>query len=167
MTWLLLGCALALIGAAIAMRRSTGLPWRRVAYRDTQAWRRMEQPLVARRYGLVGRPDYLIEVGRKLIPVEVKPTRRASEPYPSDLMQLAAYCLLVEETTGTRPPYGVLRYAQATFQAPFSDRLRDELIALRDEMRTADHKVRSGRSHRQPARCRGCGFVRQCDQALG
>ena len=166
MTWLLLGVAFLLIAAAVAMRRSTGLPWRRVRYRDTQAWRRAERPLVAHRYGLVGRPDYLIQAGDSVIPVEVKPSRRANEPYASDLMQLAAYCLLVEETMGARPPYGVLRYAEATFHAPFSDRLRDQLLATLNEMRLAERNRASNRSHRQPARCSGCGFVRKCDQAL-
>ncbi len=166
MTWLLLGVAGLLIVAAVALRRSTGLPWRRVTYSDTQSWREPERPLVAHRYGLVGRPDYLIQTGRRVIPVEVKPTRRATEPYASDLMQLAAYCLLVEETMGIRPPYGVLSYAESTFQAPFDDQVRGTLLALLEEMRAADPRLTSGRSHQQAARCGGCGFVRQCGEAL-
>ena len=166
MTWLLLGLALVLIMAALRMRRSTGLPWKRIAYDDTRAWQPAGQPLIARRYALVGKPDYLLAAGRYLVPVEVKPGRRATEPYLSDLMQLAAYCLLVEETTGARPPYGLLRYAQATFKVRFDDRVRGDLIALLEEMRAVDHPLAAQRSHHQAARCRGCGFVRQCDQAL-
>ena len=174
MSWLLLGLALVLILAALRLRRSTGLPWKRIAWSDTGAlrqaqgrpWRRAEQPLFARRYGLVGKPDYLMDAGRYLIPVEVKPGRRAAEPYPSDLMQLAAYCLLVEETSGARPPYGLLRYAETTFKVRFDDRLRSDLLAVLDEMQTADAAVASHRSHQQPGRCRGCGFVRHCNQAL-
>ncbi len=166
MNWLLLGLALVLILAALRVRRSTGLPWKRIAWSDTGAWQRAEQPLLARRYGLVGKPDYLMDAGRYLIPVEVKPGRRAAEPYPSDLMQLAAYCLLVEETSGARPPYGLLRYAETTFKVRFDDRLRSDLLAVLDEMRTADAAVASQRSHQQAGRCRGCGFVRHCNQAL-
>ena len=166
MNWLLLGLALVLILAALRLRRSTGLPWKRIVWSDTGAWQRAEQPLLARRYGLVGKPDYLMDAGRYLIPVEVKPGRRAAEPYPSDLMQLAAYCLLVEETSGARPPYGLLRYAETTFKVRFDDRLRSDLLAVLDEMRTADAAVASQRSHQQQGRCRGCGFVRHCTQAL-
>ena len=166
MSWLLLGLALVLILAALRLRRSTGLPWKRIAWSDTGGWRRAEQPLLARRYGLVGKPDYLMDAGRNLIPVEVKPGRRAAEPYPSDLMQLAAYCLLVEETSGARPPYGLLRYAETTFKVRFDDRLRSDLLAVLDEMQTADAAGASHRSHQQPGRCRCCGFVRHCNQAL-
>ena len=166
MNWVILGIALVLLLAAIIVRRSTGLPWTRIAYSDTRAWRRADEPLVARRYGLIGKPDYLLARRGRLIPVEVKPGRRAAEPYLSDVMQLAAYCLLVEETSGKRPPYGLLRYAEATFRVRFDTRLRDDLIAVLDEMRAADPPVASRRSHNQAARCRGCGFVDQCAQAL-
>ena len=162
----LLLLALALIVAALLMRRSTGLPWKRVTYSDTRGWQRTEEPMLARRYGLVGKPDYVLATGGRLIPVEVKPGRQAIEPYSSDLMQLAAYCLLVEETTGIRPPYGLLRYARATFRVGFDERLRGDLLALLQEMRAADAAIASNRSHHQAARCRNCGFVRECEQAL-
>ncbi len=76
--------ALALIGLvllwyALKLRRSTGIPWSRVRSQDVRG-RELEKPLYARRYGLAGKPDYLIEKRGQLIPVEVKPTRRASEP---------------------------------------------------------------------------------------
>ncbi len=166
MNWLLLAVAVALIVAALRLRRTTGVPWRRITYSDTRSWQRAEEPLIARRYGLVGKPDYIVHVGSHLIPIEVKPGRRAAEPYASDMMQLAAYCLLVEETAGARPPYGLLCYASGTFKVRFDDRLRDDLIEVLDEMHTADAAVTSRRSHNQAARCGGCGFVRQCDQAL-
>jgi len=166
MSLLLLCLALLLIGAALIVRRRTGLPWQRVVYSDAGGWQRPSAPLIARRYGLVGKPDYLIAHGRESIPVEVKPGRQASEPYPSDIMQLAAYCLLVEETSGVRPRYGLLRYAHTTFRVQFDARLRDELIMLLEEMRQPDPAVSAARSHDQPARCAACGFVAQCDEAL-
>lgn len=163
--WLVLG--LLLLGAAIAIRRTTGVPWARVVYSDTHTWQRPEQPLYARRYGLVGKPDYLIKRGQQLIPVEVKPGRRAQIPYDSDQMQLAAYCLLVEETTGRRPPFGVLRYADVTFKIPFDARRRHEIIDILHEMQAVTPNDVVPRSHEQPARCQGCGFFDQCEQRLG
>lgn len=166
MTWLVLCLAVVLLGASIVIRQRLGLPWRRIVYDDTGRWRQATEPLFARRYGLVGKPDYLFAVGRQLMPVEVKPGRVSQKPYPSDIMQLAAYCLLVEETFGTRPPYGVLRYARTTFRIPFDERLRDELIDLLDEMQLADPEYSARRSHRERRRCRGCGFRTLCDEAL-
>jgi CRISPR-associated exonuclease Cas4 len=162
---LLLVAAL-LIGWGLRMRAQTGLPWAPVRSSDA-GWRAPERPLVARKIGLTGKPDYLIEQRGRLVPVEVKPGRRAPRPYESDLMQLAAYCLLVEETTGAAPPYGLLRYAEATFRLDYTERVRAELLALIDEMQAALADQECDRSHDDRHRCRGCGFFRQCEQALG
>jgi CRISPR-associated exonuclease Cas4 len=160
---LILLALIALIGA-LRLRAATGLPWAPVVYHDADAWT-PERPLVARRLGLVGKPDYLIQMRGRLIPVEVKPGRNAAHPYESDLMQLAAYCVLIEETTGVAPPYGLLRYAERTFRLSYTTRVREEVLTLLDEMRNAlDNDC--DRSHDDPARCWGCGFLSQCDQAI-
>jgi CRISPR-associated exonuclease Cas4 len=151
---------------ALRMRRATGLPWAPVRYSDTRQ-RAVEKPLFARRYGLTGKPDYVIERRGYLIPVEVKPGRMASRPYESDLMQLAAYCLLVEETSGTAPPYGLLRYAEHTFRLDYTEHVRDDLLLILDEMRAALDEDDCDRSHDEPQRCFNCGFYSQCEAALG
>jgi CRISPR-associated exonuclease Cas4 len=114
----------------------------------------------------VGKPDYILQRRGQTIPVEVKPGRQESQPYPSDIMQLAAYCLLIEDVNGVRPPYGLLRYAHTTFQVRYDRRLRDDLLAILTEMQTADPLVSAIRSHDDQGRCGGCGFVGQCTQAL-
>lgn len=165
-----LGLALLLLALlawlwGLRMRRQTGLPWAPTLYQDVSG-SRLEQPLFARRIGLVGKPDYLLDLRGRTIPVEVKPGRRAPQPYESDLMQLAAYCLLVEETSGVAPPYGLLRYAERTFRLDYTERVRDEVLSLIDDMRAALDAPDCARSHDEPRRCRGCGFVEQCDDAL-
>src|SRR5207302_361498 len=68
---------------------------------------RLEVPtLRSSRLGLVGRPDHLLRSGDALIPVEQKPSARRVQP--SHVMQIAAQCLLVEETYGVRPPFGIV-----------------------------------------------------------
>lgn len=163
---LLLILALLLLLAALRLRRRTGLPWRRVAASDTGGGRPLAAPLFAPRYRLTGRPDYLLEQRGRLIPVEVKPGRRARQPYAADLAQLAAYCLLVEETEDQPPPYGLLRYADATFRLDYTPTVRAELLAILAEMRAALDADDCARSHASPARCRGCGFFAVCDEAL-
>ena len=165
-----LGLALLLLAFLVwawglRMRQRSGLPWAPVVYQDTGA-RAPEKPLIARRIGLVGKPDYLLERHGQIIPVEVKPGRRAPRPYESDLMQLAAYCVLVEETSGAAPPYGLLRYAERTFRLDYTDLMRDEVLALLDEMRAALDDQDCDRSHDEPRRCASCGFFEQCDAAL-
>jgi CRISPR-associated exonuclease Cas4 len=161
-------CALALIAfwLALRLRRSIGLPWARVIADDTGAGRELQRPLFAQRYGLTGKPDYLIEQRGGTIPVEVKPGRRAAQPYESDLMQLAAYCLLIEETTGRAPPYGLLRYAEASFRLDYTPQVRDQLLAILVDMQEALADDDCARSHDDPRRCAGCGFRDICEESL-
>lgn len=163
LTLLLLG--LVLLVLALRMRQSTGLPWVPVIYRDTDRVE-VDEPLLARRLGLVGKPDYLIEIGQQVVPVEVKPGRFAPTPYESDLMQLAAYCVLVEEVYGDPPPYGLLRYAERTFRMNYSPAVRAQVEQLLDEMRALLEAPESQRSHNDAARCAACGFLNVCDEAL-
>jgi CRISPR-associated exonuclease Cas4 len=158
--------ALVLWWLASRLQRRTGLPTARVRYDDASSGRPVEKALVSHRYRLTGRPDYLLEVGGRLVPVEVKPTRQAREPYPPDLMQLAAYCLLVEETSGQRPPYGILRYAEQSWEIPFDSRLRERLLALLAEMEEAERAADVPRSHEVPAKCQWCSQRAHCDQRL-
>jgi len=162
---LILVAMLLLAGAALLRRRS-GLPWGRVRSEDVGAGRALERPLVARRLGLTGKPDYLIERGGALIPVEVKPGRRATQPYDSDLMQLAAYCLLVEETSGRAPPYGLLRYAEQSFRLDYTPAVRARLLDILDEMHALLDADDAARSHNDARRCAGCGFCATCEDSL-
>lgn len=162
----LLGVALALLTAAALARRRTGLPWGRVIADDVGAGSVPQRPLYARRYRLTGKPDYLLERAGATIPVEVKPGRRSPRPYDSDLMQLAAYCLLVEESTGEAPPYGLLRYADATFRLPYSEAVRDALLETLEAMRDLLGADDAERSHDDAGRCVGCGFRAVCDDSL-
>jgi len=147
-------------------RRASGLPQGRVVYRDTSAWGRVEKALYDPQTNLTGRPDYLVRQGEMLIPVEVKSSRVKDAPYDGHLYQLAAYCLLTERTWGVRPAYGILQYANRTFEIPYTPQLERDLLALLDEMRAARRKRSLPRSHSQTARCRACGYRHICDQRL-
>lgn len=163
---ILIGVAFVLLALAALLRRRSGLPWGRVVADDASGGRELQRPLVSRRLGLTGKPDYLIERGSALIPVEVKPGRRAVQPYDSDLMQLAAYCVLVEETSGQAPPYGLLRYAEATFRLQYTPAVRARLLLLLDEMHALLDADDAARSHDDARRCAGCGFRASCEDSL-
>ncbi len=147
-------------------QRATGLPIQRVVYSDTGKTRRIDDTLVSRRYGLVGKPDYVVEEKDGLVPVEVKPTRRAETPYLSDVLQLVAYCLLIEDVWGQRPKRGLLRYAEHTFAVDYTPELRDVLLETLDEMRAQTKAPDVARDHDEPGRCRACGVREYCEQRL-
>lgn len=161
----LLMVAVLIVVFGLRLRRRTGLPWAPILYQDTGG-RTLEQPLYVRHLGLTGKPDYLLELRGYAIPVEVKPGRYAIQPYESDLMQLAAYCVLVEETQGLAPPYGLLRYAERTFRLDYTPQVREDLLTLLDEMRAYLAALDCDRSHDDVWRCESCGFCTQCEEAL-
>jgi CRISPR-associated exonuclease Cas4 len=145
---------------------TAGLPRGRLIAADTGAWQPLEKTLYDPHLQLAGKPDYLVETGGDIIPVEVKSSRIPGSPYDSHLYQLAAYCLLVESAYGRRPPYGILHYPEHTFAIDFTAELENALLVLLDEMRALERRRSVPRSHEQPQRCRSCGYRSTCDQRL-
>jgi CRISPR-associated exonuclease Cas4 len=158
--------ALLLLWQASRQRKAAGLPGGRVIYADTRAWGAVEKPLYDADLGLAGKPDYLVQRGSAIIPVEVKSSRVGAAPHDSHIYQLGAYCLLVQRTTGKRPPYGILHYPNRTFAIDYTPALETALLDLLTEMRRLERKGDAPRSHEQPARCARCGFRSDCDQRL-
>ncbi len=152
---------------ATRLRRASGLPAGRITYNDARAERGDVRPLVDRELGLVGKPDYLVELENgAMIPVEVKSGQAPRSPYAGHVLQLAAYCLLVESTFGRRPPFGILRYADHEFELDFTRNLEEELLELLDYMREDLQEPEVPRSHHEPARCAGCGVRPHCTASL-
>jgi len=152
---------------AARQRRASGLPLGRVVYTDTGGWGKVEKPLFDPLSGLTGKPDYLVKCKEGWIPVEVKSGFAPSQPHAGHVLQLAAYCLLVERSTGSRPPYGLIRYRNRTFEVNYTPQLEAELLELVSRMRVQEQSRRLNRSHESIGRCSGCGYRSVCDQKLG
>lgn len=163
---LLLAVGLGLIGSGARRRRAAGLPPGTVVYSDTGKEEVVREPLVSHRYGLVGKPDYLVEIqgprGRQVAPLEVKSRRRPAETDRGHVLQLATYCLLVEDVYGQRPQHGYLRYADATLQIEYTDELRQAVLQSAAEIRKARTAAQVARSHQDSVRCRRCGYSESC-----
>lgn len=175
-----LAACVAFVAARRGARRAN-LPEGKIIYSDTGApvghvapvalnerGERQEKPLLSHRHGLVGRPDYLVHTDEGIVPVEAKSAACPSSgvPHKSHLMQLACYCLLVEETTGARVPFGVIRYRDRQIRVDYTDELREELMALLAEMRAARKAPDVHRSHDERARCVSCSYREICDESL-
>lgn len=174
MAWLLaIGLILLLLGwmatrRAASLNEETGLPEGRLIYADRhrQDWQPTVKPLYSAAYRLVGKPDYLVETATGIIPIEVKSSPAPDIPYLGHLLQVAAYCLLVEETTGVAPPHGLLKYADALYEVDFTSELRTELLSTMVEMRQDRNAENVARSHNQPNKCFACGVRYACEEAL-
>jgi CRISPR-associated exonuclease Cas4 len=147
-------------------RGSTGLPAGRVIYSDHDQWGKVETPLYDPTFNLTGKPDYLVDSGDRIIPVEVKSRHLKTAPFDSHIYQLAAYCLLIEQTFGIRPPYGILHYSNQDVAIDYTPELEQSVIDIIREIRSVIRRRGLDRSHQSTSRCRGCGFNTVCDQAL-
>lgn len=121
------------------------------------------RPAVLRsyRHRIQGRPDALRQLSDgRWVPVETK--TRASPPHGparSHLMQVWAYCLLVEEETGRSPPFAVLRYSNRAFRVRWDAPARRDLLRLRAELL----RPYDGRATPSPKRCARCPWFTVCD----
>ena len=142
----------------------SGLPQGRVIYSDTGGWKQPEHPLYSDGFLLTGKPDYLVIDGEEIIPVEVKSGRAPAQPFPSHVLQLAAYCLLVEEHYRRRPPYGIIKYRDSAFEVDYTPQLEQELLYTLDDMRGDLAEGNALPNHDEAHRCRVCGYRQHCDQ---
>jgi CRISPR-associated exonuclease Cas4 len=147
-------------------QQASGLPGGRIIYVDTRAWGNVEEPLYDPALNLTGKPDYIIQKGSTIIPVEVKSTNVSGGPYDGHIYQLAAYCFLVEKHTGKRPPYGILNYTNRTYSIEYTSELESTLLDILAEMRIQERRAQVYRSHDIYSRCAKCGFNSICDQRL-
>jgi CRISPR-associated exonuclease Cas4 len=118
-------------------------------------------------YGVRGLPDVVLRVEDELIPVEVKTGRVPKGPLFSHILQLAAYCLLIEERQGRPPPYGVLQYGKHTrHEIDYNDELKWTLVNKLIEMRQIIRTGEAHRNHRRPGKCASCSRREGCDERL-
>jgi CRISPR-associated exonuclease Cas4 len=124
-----------------------------------------ELTLFSEHLKIVGRPDRIVGQGEFLIPEEWKPSARRI--YHGHRLQVAVYCLLIEEKFGARPPYGVVVLAGGErVEVPFTDELKAEVLSIAEKIR--DHRRNIEREipvRAVPAKCRACGQLKNCSQA--
>jgi CRISPR-associated exonuclease Cas4 len=133
----------------------------------TDAGRSTADLLISERFHLIGRPDYILEEHGERIPVERKDRMLThSGPHDSERLQLAAYCLLLEEREGRPVHRGRLQYQNTTLDIMFDEALRRKLLATLAAIQSSADLAYIRRSHPSAARCHGCAFRRQCAESL-
>jgi CRISPR-associated protein Cas4 len=140
-------------------RSSIGLTGSAVLAADDS---RIDLPtLRSERLGLVGRPDQLVRIDGRVIPVEQKP--RAWRVHDSHVMQLAAECLLVGEVYGVRPPYGLLVLANGQqHRVTFTRELEQRLLETLARMNALLESNQEPGPRWLGGRCKACGYFSRC-----
>jgi CRISPR-associated exonuclease Cas4 len=161
--------AIVLFASALLIRRSVqnkkksyGIPDGFILYSDLNV---PATALFSKRYRLTGKPDYIIKKENRCVPVEVK-TGNGPYPHQSQKLQLAAYCQILEDTSGEFVPEGILVYNNVPYTIRFDPKLRFELESVMKTMRAC---IRSGvvkRNHQEPGRCRHCSMKQCCNDNI-
>lgn len=183
MSVLRIGLALAALAAlttalllqvlAIRLRRRTGFsahsPESAIVASDTGilAPITLRDPML----GIRGKPDYLVRTmlagRRRLVPIEVKPTRRSRRLYESDRIQLGAYLVALRSTVGqSAAAFGVVQYVDTSFHVDLTPALEADLRRIVLAMRAGRSSGQMPRNHDSAARCRSCAVRFSCSQAL-
>ncbi|WP_019177545.1 CRISPR-associated protein Cas4 [Methanomassiliicoccus luminyensis] len=125
----------------------------------------ISRALRSKEHGLTGRPDYVLEMEGELVPVEVKTGRVPRGPLFSHILQVAAYCLILEEQ-GDKVSRGILRYGEVEHEIEYDEALRSLLLAKLEEMRRAIGTGEVHRNHERPGKCRSCSRRVRCPERL-
>jgi len=128
--------------------------------------RRESKLLKSERYGLSGRPDYILSVDGELVPVDVKTGRKPRGPLFSHILRVAAYCLLLSDDEGTKVTHGILKYDNIEHEIEFNDEVKGLVISKLDEMRKLMRTQEAHRNHNRVGKCRSCSRRSVCPERL-
>jgi CRISPR-associated exonuclease Cas4 len=161
--------ALAALAALIwlVLRRKAGvLPPGQVVYSDTDR-RAIAEPITSHRLRMSGKPDYVYSMPDQAVPIEVKRHRAGRfGPRDRDVIQLLAYCVLIEDVWGVAVMHGLIEYADRRFTVPYGPEQRRQVLELAEEIRRDRRAADVARSHHEAWKCRRCGYSETCGQAL-
>ena len=117
----------------------------------------------SRKYRLVGKPDETFAYGGTEIPKEYKGSYAKDQAYPSHILQLAAYCLLIEDHFGKRPPYGKIVYKnEKEFTIKYTKELRASLLTTMKNMRAENPEEALPPICEDTRKCKHCGYAYIC-----
>jgi len=145
----------------VERHRALGLPDGELVYEDADG---MGEPLSCSEYPLVGKPDYVVKLadGRP-VPIELKlNVHDVTAPYTNHMIQLAAYCLILEDYFVQAPTHGILRYADRDFTIEYTPALKKKVIRLLTEMAHCNEKQPPPLAKQRVAKCRACTFQAIC-----
>ncbi|HEY0756648.1 MAG TPA: Dna2/Cas4 domain-containing protein [Ktedonobacteraceae bacterium] len=142
-------------------QRVLGLPTGELVYEDADG---LGETLSSSQFPLAGKPDYVVRLrdGRP-VPVELKlNVQDATAPYANHQMQVAAYCLILEDYFEQAPTHGILRYADREFTIEYTPAMRRKVIRLLGQMALCNAQEPPPLARQRVAKCRVCTFQPIC-----
>ncbi|MBE3558161.1 MAG: CRISPR-associated protein Cas4 [Ktedonobacteraceae bacterium] len=144
-------------------KRALGLPAGELVYEDADG---QGETLSSSEFPLIGKPDYIVQTDDgRLVPIELKlSVQHAEQPHSNHVVQLAAYCLILESYSdpAAMPTHGILRYADREFTVDYTPALRRKVLRLLKEMALCTERQPPPLTRQRAAKCRACTFQPIC-----
>lgn len=138
-----------------------GLPPGELVYEDADG---QGEPLDSTQFPLTGKPDYIVQLsdGRP-VPIELKLNiHDATAPYSNHMLQIAAYCLILEDYFEIPPTHGIVRYADCEFTVEYTPAIRKKVIRMLGEMAHCSEMEPPALTRQKVNKCRACAFQPIC-----
>ncbi len=117
-------------------------------------------------FGLSGKPDIILRQGDELIPVEIKTGRVPRGPLFSHILQLGAYCAILDDIGEHRVEKGFIRYGHKDFEIEYDANLEELVLLKAEEMRRLMRDGGAHRNHNREGKCRNCSRRQLCPESL-
>jgi len=153
--------AVSYVKKPVVIKKRLWLPGWRVVYADNKKYKNADggsgKLLKSEKYFLQGKPDLIYKKNNRYIPVELKSAtvKKHGRPRESDVMQLAAYFMIIGETYGANIKYGYIVYDDCVFLVRNTRRLKKNLLTVICEMRKM-LKTGSGTAEPDFVTCKNC-----------
>ena len=148
-------------------QRALGLPAGELVYEDADG---QGEPLRSNHFPLMGKPDYVVQLpdGRP-VPVVLKlNVQDVTIPESSHEVQIAAYCLILEEYFPEAPPtHGILRYADCEFTVDYTPVLKRKVMRHLEQMAKCSEQQPPPLAKQRIAKCRACAYQPICPVGHG
>jgi CRISPR-associated exonuclease Cas4 len=135
-----------------------------IAYLDSTT--KKPETLVSSVNKLSGRPDFILQQGDATIPVELKTGRVPRGPLFSHILQVASYCVILEDMNRKGVTHGILRYGSVEHEVEYTPDLKKLVLEKAGDIRRARLAGGAHRNHNRPSKCRGCSRRAVCPEKL-
>lgn len=142
-------------------RRALNLPAGELVYEDADG---QGEALISDQVPLLGKPTYVMKLpDGRMVPVEVKhTTQNALKPASQHILQIAAYCLILEDYSELPPTHGIVRYTDREFTIDYTPSLRKKVLRLLEEMALCNEKQPPPLQKQKASVCKTCIFKPIC-----
>jgi CRISPR-associated exonuclease Cas4 len=146
--------------------RALDLPEGELVYEDIDG---LGEALVSEQVPLLGKPTYVVkQADGRLTPIEVKNTElKELKPASQHILQIAAYCLILEDYAELPPLYGIVRYSDREFEVEYTPALRKKVIRVLEEMALCNEQQPPPLQKQKVTKCRACIFQPICPVGQG